>query len=109
MTNRTIQPLQFGGETIYIEVSDVNQERKPQGDEFEKVSAIDKVTDAGEQVHSTLKALSGTVLSALSDSKPNEWSMEINLGFKGKAGIPFVTEGEATGAVKVTAKWLREK
>lgn len=108
MTNRTIQPLKFGEETVYIEISDVEQVGKSKSDEFEKVSAIDKVTDAGRQIQSTIKALSGTVLAALSDSKPTEWSMEINLGFKGKGGIPFITEGEAAGAVKVTAKWQRK-
>ena len=35
--------------------------------------------------------------------------VEVNLGFKGKTGLPFVAEGEANGAVKVSATWKRQQ
>ena len=110
--SRTIQPLKFGDETIYIEVSEVEElgqaDRKQGADGFEEVNALDKVKEAGNQVHDTIKALSKTVQSALTEAEPSEWSIEINLGFKGKAGIPFVAEGETNGTVKVIAKWKKE-
>ena len=107
MQKRKIQPLKFGEQTIYIEVSDVNEFGKADAekDRFEQVNAIDEIKESGSQVHGTIKALSETVQSALADAQPNEWSLEINLGFKGKSGIPFIAEGEANGSVKVTAKW----
>lgn len=109
MGGRTIQALKFGDQTVYVEVSDVDQQGgKPEDeDRFEDVSALDDVKEAGSKVHGTIKALSATVQSALDSAQPDEWSLEINLGFKGKAGIPFITEGEANGAVKVIAKWKR--
>lgn len=107
--SRTIQALKFGGETVYIEVSEVEQQGPGlrYDDNLEDVNALDEIKDAADQVHSTIKALCNTVQSALSEAKPNEWSLEINLGFKGSAGIPFITEGEANGAVKITAKWTK--
>jgi hypothetical protein len=108
MSERVIEGLNFGGETIWIEVSEVEQKgRSTNGDEFEKVSAAEELAKAGDRVRSTITALARTVQVALEDVGPKEWTLEVNIGFKGAAGIPFVTSGEANGAVKVTAKWTR--
>ena len=105
MTTRTIEPLNFNGETIYIEVSEVEQETE---DGYEETSAAEKMAEAGDRVRSTISALAGSVGKALNGvDGPEEWTIEVNLGFNGKAGIPFVTEGGVNGAVKVTAKWKR--
>lgn len=112
MSSRTIQALKFGDETIYIEVSDVEQlgntDAEQSSGRFEDINALDTVKEAGSQVHETIKVLSKTVQSALADAQPDEWSIEINLGFKGKTGIPFIAEGEANGTVKVIAKWKKQ-
>lgn len=110
MTERKIEPLDFNGETIYVEVAEIEQmqpevPRTRKG--YEKVSTESELVTAGERVKSTISALAKTVNEALSNAPPTEWTIEVNIGFKGKAGIPFVTEGEANGAVKVTAKWVR--
>lgn len=102
MSNRKIEALQFDGETIYVEVSEIEQEEE---DGYEKTAAEGKLLSAGQQVRKTIEVLAATIHGALEQVQPAEWTLEINLGFKGKAGIPFVTEGEANGAVKVTAKW----
>lgn len=109
MTNRVIQPLKFGDETIYVEVSNVEQqgETPAQQDQWSDVNALDDIRDAGTQFHSTISALCATVQAAVKNSQPDEWTLEINLGIKGSAGIPFITQGEANGAVKVTAKWKK--
>jgi len=106
--SRTIQPLKFGDQVIYIEVSEVEQQGQDPSEQtrFKSVNALDDIQDAGTKVLSTVKALCATMQQALADSKPSEWTLEINMGFKGSAGVPFVTQGEANGAVKVTAKWV---
>ena len=111
MEKRTIQPLKFGEQTIYIEVSDVNELGKAETEEdhFEQVNALDDVKEAGSRVLGTIQALSKTVQTALADANPNEWSLEINLGFKGTTGIPFIAAGEANGTVKIIAKWKNDK
>lgn len=104
MQERRIEPLEFNGETIYIEVVEAGLDAS---NGYEDTSAADKLAKAGEQVRITISALATTVHAALDAVKPDEWAIEINLGFKGKAGIPFLSEGEANGAIKVTAKWKR--
>lgn len=106
MAERKVEPVKFDGETLYIEVTDIEQTR-PGPDDYEYTKA-DELVNAGEQVRTTIKLLANTVYQALSETRPAEWMVEINVGFKGKAGIPFVTEGEAHGAVKVSAKWKRD-
>ncbi|MDH3598668.1 MAG: hypothetical protein OEU26_03395 [Candidatus Tectomicrobia bacterium] len=111
MTERRIEPLKFNGETIFIEVSEIEQDQTSEetspGDAYEDISAETRLIEAGERVRSTISTLAATVRHALDKVEPSEWTLEINLGFKGKAGIPFVTQGEANGAIKVTAKWQR--
>ena len=107
MPARRIEPLEFNGETVYIEVvKDADSPLTGVG-EWEETSAAQKLAEAGERVRSTLSALATTVRAALDKAEPEEWTLEINLGFKANGGIPFITEGEANGAVKVTAKWKK--
>ncbi|MGD0959471.1 MAG: CU044_2847 family protein [Methylomonas sp.] len=111
--SRSIQALKFGGETIYIEVSDVDnsyvdkKRAMAKKDDMENVNALEEIVDIGQKLDGTIKALTQTVKSALAAAEPKEWSLEINLGFEGKAGIPFITQGEANCAVKVVAKWVK--
>lgn len=105
MTERKIEALKFGDQTIYVEVTEIQQVEAKSKDGFEKTTAVDQLVSAGEQVRSTISALAAMVQEALSHAQPAEWTLEINIGFNGKAGIPFVAEGGANGAVKVSAKW----
>lgn len=111
MTERKIEALKFGDQTIYVEVAEVEQEPSQRGGDsgdYEYTSATSELIDAGERIRSTISALAATVQQALVGAKPAEWGVEITIGFKGKAGIPFIAEGEANGAVKVSAKWKRD-
>jgi hypothetical protein len=38
---------------------------------------------------------------------PDEWKLEISLGFKTNSNIPFLAAGEGNGSVKVSATWKR--
>ena len=99
MSQRNIEAVKFNGETIYVEVTEA--------DDYEQTSTESQLVNTGEQVRSTISAVAATVQQAFEKALPTEWTLELTLGFKGKAGIPFITEGEANGAVKVTAKWTR--
>jgi hypothetical protein len=92
MTERRIEPLDFNGETIYVEVTEIDKSGETSTGGFEKTSTGSNLSAAGEQVRSTISALAATVGEALEKAPPTEWSLEINIGFKGKAGIPFITE-----------------
>ncbi len=62
------------------------------------------------QVIKPFKLASGeTIYVEVEDMEPDEWSVEINIGMKGKATIiPVLVSGEGNGSIKVTAKWKRE-
>lgn len=51
-----------------------------------------------------------SVYNSLTELKPDEWSVEMNIGFKGKATpIPFIATGEMEGGIKVTVTWKKEQ
>jgi hypothetical protein len=77
-------------------------------DYLEHTSVKDKMITAADAVRDTIAALAETVQQGLAALEPDEWKLELNLGFKGKTGLPFVAEGEANGAVKVCATWKRK-
>jgi hypothetical protein len=117
MTERRIEPFEFRGKTIYIEVTEAQLDREPAllagsgqelPDYLEPTAVKDKVIAAGDIVRDTIAALAETVHQGLATLEPDEWKLEVNLGFKGKTGLPFVAEGEANGAVKVSATWKRK-
>ena len=48
------------------------------------------------------------VRGAFAARQPEEWTVELNIGFKGTASlVPVLVSGEAHAIIKVTAKWKR--
>lgn len=78
------------------------------GRAVERGAVADKVRDAGQDLRNVLAAIAKPIHDAFQSSNPEEWSIELSVGFKGEAGIPCITKGEANGAIKVTAKWKRQ-
>jgi len=73
----------------------------------ERGAVADKVRDVGQEMRSLLAAVTRPVREALEATQPDSWSVELNLGFKGEAGIPCITKGEANGSIKVSASWKK--
>lgn len=57
----------------------------------------------------TISGTAKSVLESFKELKPDEWSVEMNIAFKGEAStvIP-VLSGEGEGSLKVTATWKKE-
>ena len=69
---------------------------------------IEDAIDAMKSLQQNIKTIAETVHASFQAHQPEEWTLELNIGFKGKASpIPVILSGEATGAIKVTAKWLK--
>ncbi|MCG6941129.1 MAG: hypothetical protein LJE69_07750 [Thiohalocapsa sp.] len=67
-----------------------------------------KLDDAMAMMRNSIGAMARNVHASLSDQSPDEWAMEVSIGFKGETQpIPVIVTGSATGSVKVTAKWKR--
>jgi hypothetical protein len=100
------------GVTIWVEVDDETLPAAPGGAGarpglVERGAVADRVRDIGADLRGLLGSITRPVREALEQAQPEEWSIELNLGFKGEAGIPCLTKGEANGSVKITAKWKR--
>ena len=58
----------------------------------------------------TIATMATTVRDSLEEVAPDKWTVEMNIGFKGKTSpIPFIATGEMTGGVKVIATWEKQK
>ena len=57
-----------------------------------------------------IKNVARSTRDALDDVSPDEFSVEINIGFVGKVTpIPFIAGADLEGGVKVTATWKKEQ
>ena len=75
----------------------------------ERGTVSDNVRDVGQDLRNVLVSVTKPIREVLATCEPEEWGMELSLGFKGEAGIPCITRGEANGAIKVTVKWKNSK
>ncbi|MCJ7600217.1 MAG: hypothetical protein MUO63_01800 [Desulfobulbaceae bacterium] len=105
-----------GGGSLFVETEDVEipaapalaatGRRLPEG--AEEVGAKEMVKDAVQLLHDTLKPVAEAIHEAFVKAQPEEWGMELNIGFKGKANpIPVIVSGEASVAIKIRASWKK--
>jgi hypothetical protein len=105
-----LREITLGGKKILVEVADLPVEGKPlapEGERFENTSVPARVGDLADHIENLVAVLTAPVQAAFKGSKAEEWALEVNFGFKGETGLPFVAKGEANAAVKVTAKWKK--
>ncbi|RTL36854.1 MAG: hypothetical protein EKK53_22390 [Burkholderiales bacterium] len=107
-----VRPVLIDGATLWVEVDDEAVPlAAPQGGGglVERGAVADRVRNMGDDIRGMLASVTRPVKDALEATKPEEWSIELNLGFKGEAGIPCLTKGEANGSVKISVKWKPAK
>lgn len=107
------------GRSLFVEMEDADipimQSRVPTGGQdsdllpgAEAVSFKEDVIDAFEVLRDSIASLADNVHESLKAHQPDEWSLELNIGFKGKVSpIPVILSGETSGGIKVTAKWKK--
>ncbi len=108
-----------GGKRLYVEMEPLDETweaalsptaRRPSDlpAGAEPTGLLEDMGDALAQMRENIEILANRVQEALAESKPSEWSVEIHIGFKGKTRpIPFIVEGSADAALKVTATWKK--
>jgi len=103
-----LKEITVDGEVILVEVTDLPVEGgavRGSGGRFEYTAAGG---DMGKYISGLVQAMTKPVQRAIDGAGASEWTLELNLGFKGETGLPFIAKGEAEGAVKVTAKWNKD-
>ena len=114
------------GQRLFVEVEDLRPEEAQRlaGDRnrapddvrpsdlppgAEPTGIREDMVDALAQLRENIQVMAGEIYEALKDHKPQQWSLEFSIGFKGKANpIPFIVQGEANSALKVTATWTEQ-
>jgi len=105
------------GRRIYVEVDEADiadalaagsgpPADLPEG--AEPTGARERVIDAIAALRENIRTMAETVHESLAEHPPAEWSLELSIGFKGKASpVPVILSGETQGSIKVIAKWKR--
>tara|TARA_B100001105_G_C22393526_1_gene445599 strand:- start:2520 stop:2867 length:348 start_codon:yes stop_codon:yes gene_type:complete len=112
-----VRTIRIGGQDVLVEVQPLQPDDELAAVDglpaqvgeviMEPVSVARELKDAGERIKSIVEAVAQPVAAALGAIDADEWGLELSLGFKGGVGIPFLANGEANGALKVTAKWKK--
>jgi alpha-galactosidase/6-phospho-beta-glucosidase family protein len=103
------------GSALYVEMEQVDDMPKsrpasrgdlPSG--AEEVTAAEHIVDAMQALQNTLHTVFNTVHEGVKNNAPDEWGVELNIGFKGKVNpIPVIVGSESSVAIKVHAKWVK--
>lgn len=119
------RPIQIDAETIiFVEVEKLSSEeeadfakiafskRRPnvplRADAVETSKLTDRITGTADSLRDSLRGVLKVVHAAMQDHEPDEWGVEVTIGFKGTANpIPVFVSGEANAALKVHAKWKK--
>lgn len=114
---KSVQTVKMGEEWIYVEVEEIEniealestgRGRLPK--DAEPVSrTTEKLKDAAATIEGLIKSAAIAVDKSMRACEPDEWSLEISIGFRGNAGVtmPVLVGGETSGSLKVTARWKK--
>ena len=112
-----IKPFQLpNGQTIYVEVEEAEIQNAPVPRNTpsdlppgaEPTSVMDDLIVGSKLLQETIAGTAQSVYDSLKNLQPDEWSVELNIGLKGKATIiPVLVSSEGEGSIKVTAKWKK--
>lgn len=112
----TVQQINTPHGIIYIEVTEGDippaiSENPPNfalPEGAELTGFKDRAVDTLKSLRANIIAVASEVNAAFAASAPEEWSVEVNIGFKGKVNpVPVIVSGEAEASLKVVAKWKR--
>ncbi len=119
------RPIQIDAETIiFVEVEELSSEEeadfakigsskgKPsvplRADAVETSKPTDRIIETVDYLKDSLRGVLRVVHASMQDHAPDEWGVELTIGFKGTANpIPVFVSGEANAALKVHAKWKK--
>jgi len=74
----------------------------------EAIGIIDDVKNSMSLLKEDLKGITNSVKNAFDESKPDEFSIEVSIGFTGEGAIPFIASAKSNAGIKVKATWKKE-
>ena len=102
------------GKSCFVEIIEASDDLESQAfknsripKDSEKTDGYDEILELSSALEESLAAILETIHAAVSESKLNEMSVELNFGFRGKINpIPILLSGEASSSLKIIAKWI---
>lgn len=79
----------------------------PEGTEH--ITAADKVASSLSQAGGIISEAAKLVSAVSNDVKPSETMVELNIGFAGELGVPFLASGEANAGIKIKLTWRKDE
>jgi|CXWL01.1.fsa_nt_gi hypothetical protein len=117
MSNRKIASVEINGKNIWVEVDQVDVIAPGTRDGDHPSDLRGSATPVGNSadllkgkiatVAETLEAIVSTIDKGIDKLNPDEWSIELNMGFAGEQRIPYIAKSEINGCIKVVAKWKK--
>ena len=98
-----VKQITVNGKEVFVEVANLAEE-KPDGFEY---TNREHDRDMGDRIRDLVGVLTMPVQAAFEGSGAEEWAIEVNLGFNGETGLPFVAKAETNASVKISAKWKK--
>lgn len=103
------------GGSIYVEVENIampiptsTYDRGDLPPGAEDCNAVQKAVDTLGSLKGTLSSIFNTVNDSMKENQPDEWGVELNIGFKGTVSpIPVIVSGESNASIKVHATWKK--
>ena len=87
-----------------------NESYEDTPEDGECIGFKEDILDTAAILRSTIGSLASDIEQALDKTGPAEWSIELNIGFKGKTTpIPVLVRAEGDAAIKITATWKQNK
>jgi hypothetical protein len=77
-------------------------------EDAEAISIVDDIQMSMELLKDDLKSIADSIQDAFKESRPNEFSVEVNFGFVGKGAIPLIVSAKTNASIKVKATWKKE-
>ncbi|GEM_PF-1406640 len=123
MSNRKVMSVEVDGKTIWVEVSGIEVQQAvgtvgylsgenlpvmPDG--AEPVGIGNYFREKAVNITEELEAIVGMIGRGIEKAAPDEWSIELSIGFAVEKDItiPYLTaKGQGDGGIKVTAKWKK--
>jgi len=118
MSEIQIVPLEVDGEIIFVEVTPVEVPdglQHPQHgiqDLRESAKPVNALSENVKEKIGGLKELVACLMQNIQggfkEHSPDEWSMEVAVGFAGEKGIPYLAKGSINADIKINVKWRKD-
>jgi len=98
-------------EVLEIEIPSnfkINNNTSHLPDGAEDIGVIDDVLDSMESLREQVASIALSIKDGFKENTPDEFSVEVGIGFAGKGAIPFIVSAKSNANLKIKATWKKD-